>query len=577
MSAPSLIRFSDCELDLGSYELRRSGQPQPIEPQVLELLAYLARNPGRMIGKDELIQQVWGGRNVSDAALSSRIKSARRAIGDDGEQQRLIRTVHGRGFRFVGGIAPGLAPASPEATPAQPLVARVRVLTRTAPMVGAGLLVAVFAAVSWVLWNPFAPSSSPSSPLALAAHPVTPAPSLSIAVLPFSSFPAEADTRGRADALLDAITTRLSRHGDLFVVSRGASAAYGGRPVEPHAVGRELNVRYVASGSVRRNADDILVDVQLVEIESGRELWAERLVYTPGDRDRTVDRIAAQIVQSLNTKLVAAESRRSRREQPDSPGAADLTIRGSALLNKRLSPEVNAQALRLFEAAVALDGDSVSALLGLARTNLNQAVNQWSPPDERNARLDRAESALQRAIALAPGLSFAQRIRGGLLRARGEPEQAIAAFVRAIELDPDDAQAHAELGRVKIDIGLAAETASDIERALLISPRDREIAFWYFWAGQAAIHVGDGEAAVAWLRKAVEANPDYPNPLPWFAVAYAMLGRDDEARRYLDQFLRVRPGLTISGWDAAYRRRHPIVLAQLERAYTVLRRLDVPD
>jgi DNA-binding winged helix-turn-helix (wHTH) protein len=100
----SRIRFGECELDLAAFQLRRDGLPQAVEPQVFELLAYLARNPGRLIGKDELIAEVWGGRIVSDAALSSRIKSARRAIGDDGEQQRLIRTVHGRGFRFVAEI-----------------------------------------------------------------------------------------------------------------------------------------------------------------------------------------------------------------------------------------------------------------------------------------------------------------------------------------------------------------------------------------------------------------------------------------------------------------------------------------
>src|SRR5215471_9483170 len=106
----SLIRFGDCELDLAGYEVRRAGRRCAVEPQVFELLAYLVRNPGRLVTKDELIAEVWGGRIVSDAALSGQIKAARQAIGDDGEQQRFIRTVHGRGFRFVGEIAPAEKP-----------------------------------------------------------------------------------------------------------------------------------------------------------------------------------------------------------------------------------------------------------------------------------------------------------------------------------------------------------------------------------------------------------------------------------------------------------------------------------
>src|SRR5262245_56907809 len=113
----SLIRFGDCQLDLAGYEIRRGGRPWAGEPQVFELLAYLAHNPGRLVTKDELIEKVWGGRIVSDAALSSRIKSARRAISDDGEQQRLIRTVHGRGYRFVGELMPSEPPQDAVAEP----------------------------------------------------------------------------------------------------------------------------------------------------------------------------------------------------------------------------------------------------------------------------------------------------------------------------------------------------------------------------------------------------------------------------------------------------------------------------
>jgi tetratricopeptide (TPR) repeat protein len=306
-------------------------------------------------------------------------------------------------------------------------------------------------------------------------------------------------------------------------------------------------------------------------------LWAGRPSFSRSDQAEVHDRIAARLVQAVEIRLMDVESRRGRRERPDAPDAEDLATRGYALVNGRVTAETNEQALRLFEAALAQDGKSIGALLGLARTELNAVTNQWAPADERAARLDRIEAAVNRAVALSPDNSFGQRIRGGLMRARGEPEQAIAAFTRAIELDPNDAAAHAELGRTKIDVGLARETIGHIEEAVRINPHDRDLAFWYFWAGQAAVHVGDADQAVLWLRKAIEAHPNYINPLPWLAIAYALQGRDEEARRCIDQFRAARPNFTISGWDAAYRRTHPAVVAQLEPTREVLRRLNVPD
>jgi tetratricopeptide (TPR) repeat protein len=361
------------------------------------------------------------------------------------------------------------------------------------------------------------------------------------------------------------------------VISRATASAYRGKAAEPRAVGRDLNVRYVISGSVHRVADDIQVDVQLVDVGQGGELWAARQAYPQAEQALALDRLAYRLTQAMEVKLLAAEGRRSRQERPDNPSAADLTTRGFDLLNRRMTAELNQQALALFEAALLQDPNAVSALLGLARNNLNLAINQWVPEQERGARLDRADEAVRRAITLAPNVSFAQRIRGGILRARGDAEQAIAAFARAIELDPNDAAAHAEIGRTKIDVGLAGETIAHIEQALRISPDDRDVAFWYFWAGQAAVHVGDGETAIAWLRKAIEASPNYTNPLPWLAVAYVFAGRHDDARRYMEQLERIRPGMTISGWDAAYRRRNPVVVAQLQRTYAALSLLGVPE
>jgi len=342
-------------------------------------------------------------------------------------------------------------------------------------------------------------------------------------------------------------------------------------------VGHELEVRYVASGSLRHGDDGTAVAVQLAEAERGAQLWAETVVYGRAELISAQDQIAAGIARALGIEMISAESERSRRERPDNPDALDLAMRGRALHLGRVTPEVNRHALGLFEAAVALDADCVWGLIGIARTHLSHVLNEWKPRGDRAGRLDRAEQAINRAIALAPMDSFAQRTRGALLRARGDPEQAIAAFERAIAINPNDSFARAELGRTMIDVGQAAQGLMQIERAMRLSPRDRLIGVWYFWAGQAAVHAGDGKVASKWLRKAIEDNPAYLNPLPWLAAALAFIGREDEARPYMDEYLRRRPHFRLANWDSAYERRHPVVLVQRERIVTALRRLGVPE
>lgn len=576
MSSPAVIRFADCELDLSAFELRRDGRPQPIEPQVFELLAYLLAHPGRLVGRDELIDKVWGGRAISDAALSSRIKSARRAIGDDGERQVLIRTVHGRGFRFVGEVVASIEPKSPVTNQENPDGDAETVRGAMSRRGLAVALSALFLAGLAVLWPSLIspPSSSGSSP---GIAPGAVAPPFSIAVMPFTEPPGEARSDAFAERLVEAMTTRLTRMSTLFVMARGTAFAYKGKPLEPRAVGRELNVRYVVLGSMRLADRDTHIHVELIEAERGTALWAQHLHFAESDEPTTPERLASRLAQSVEARIIAAENARHLREAPEDDSPDSLALRGYAIINKRVTRDKNEEAFQLFEAALARDREHIAALLGYARTALNKVLNHWSAPSERADWLGRVDDALLRAITLIPSSPSAHRIRGSMLRARNEPEQAIAAFEHVIDLDPNDAAAHAELGRTKIDVGLASETIGHVEQAIRINPSHRDVVFWYFWAGQAAVHLGDGEKALHWLRRAIEVNPSYRNPVPWLVVAYGYLERDEEARRYLDQFTLARGQITISDWGAAYRRANPVVRVQLERMYAVLRRLGVPE
>ncbi|MBI3706538.1 MAG: winged helix-turn-helix domain-containing protein [Proteobacteria bacterium] len=596
-ASATAYRFARFTLDLSRGCLRDGESELRLRRKSFELLCYFAANAGRLLSKDELMAAVWPGIFVSDDSLVQCVREIRRALADDNHEG--LKTVPGRGYLFDMPVSVIESPSTPAAVgppatfePPGPAVQlddatgnprrdglhalwdRFRVLSPRWRAVGAGLVIATGIALAWSLGDP---STSSPTPVTAVLQATASAPALSIVVLPFANLSGDPNQDYLTDGLVEDITADLSRMRGGFVVSHRAALTYKDKSVDAKAVGREFGVRYVVLGSLRRSGEDTHFNVQLVEAESAGVLWAEQRHHRSDGQPGTRNRDVGQIARRLEIEMVAAEAQRSLRERPENPSAADLAMRGRALMDKPLTRESNEVAGRLFDAALALDGSSAVALLGVATTQLNYVFNGWSAEGDSDARLSRAEEALSRAIAQAPGDAFAQWLRGRLLRARSQPEQAIAAFERAIELDPSHVNAHAELGRTKMDVGLAAETISHIEQAVRLNPRGQDLYFWYFCAGQAAVYVGDDEAAVRWLRKAIEANPGYENAVAWLAVAYVLLGRGDEAQQVFAEFRRAHPDVTISGWDNAYPRRNPVVVAQRERIFEGLRRLGVPE
>src|SRR6266480_2086047 len=223
--------FEEYELDTDRRELHRGADVVSVTPQVFDLLDYLIRNRERVVSKDDLINAIWNGRIVSDAALTTRLNVARSVIGDCGEEQRLIKTLPRRGFRFVG--------------PVQEAQRRTD---------------------AKVAGNPAEP---PKPALTLPPEP-------SIAVLPFANLSSDPEQEYFADGMVDDITTALSRFKALFVIARNSSLTYKGRAVDVKQIGRELGVRYVLEGSVRKAANRVRITGQLVDTATGAHLWADR-------------------------------------------------------------------------------------------------------------------------------------------------------------------------------------------------------------------------------------------------------------------------------------------------------------
>jgi DNA-binding winged helix-turn-helix (wHTH) protein/cytochrome c-type biogenesis protein CcmH/NrfG len=257
--------------------------------------------------------------------------------------------------------------------------------------------------------------------------------------------------------------------------------------------------------------------------------------------------------------------------------AAHYAILARAILDNERSAQANRDALTLYGKALALNPDWVPALLGYARVMIIEVGGAWVPLDERPARVDQAEAAIERAIKLDPTNAFAHQLRGVVLRMRGDLDRAVAAFERSLELNPSGPWTHAEFARTKIDLGRADEALADIETALRLHPSENAVHVWYCWAGMAALHAGRNEEAVQWLLKARDARPTYALPVPLLAVAYVETGREAEGRALMARFLARAPGLTIQTVQRDYPSWNATVGKQRERITGVLRRIGVPD
>ena len=306
--------FDDYAIDTDRRELHRGADVIAVAPQVFDLLDYLIRNRERVVSKDDLIKVIWNGRSVSDAALATRLNIARSTIGDSGDEQRLIRTLPRKGFRFVGQVQE--APGPPGAT---------------------------------VTGNLEAP-----------ALPLPDKPS--VAVLPFANLSSDPEQEFFADGIVEDIITALSRFKALFVIARNSSFTYKGRAVDVKQIGRELGVRYVLEGSVRKAANRLRITGQLVDTATGAHLWADRFDGDVGDIFDLQDRVTESVVGAIAPAVEKAEIERAKRKSTESLDAYALYLRGLARSNQFASSrKANDEALRLFNSAIELDPDFASA------------------------------------------------------------------------------------------------------------------------------------------------------------------------------------------------------------------------
>jgi TolB-like protein/class 3 adenylate cyclase len=426
-------------------------------------------------------------------------------------------------------------------------------------------VVVLLMAVSGVAWY-WRGEMDPGAHLHPAAH-------LSIVVLPFANLSGDPEQNYFVDGVTESLTTDLSRIGGSFVIARNSAFSYKGKPIDVRQVGRELNVRYVLEGSVQRGGNRLRVNVQLIDAESGKHLWAERFEKPVADLFDLQDEISSRLANTLGAQLVAAAARRAERSQH--PNALDLVFQGFAALNKEPTPEHMTQARGFFERALAIEPQSVGALVGTAIVDLTMGSSRLT--DDRLARLATAEATAIKALSLAPNNATAHLVLGIAYTLTNRAAQGIAECERALALDRNLAEAHASIGLAKYFMGRAAETEGHILEALRLSPRDVSAFRWMFFVGAAKLQLGADAEAADWLRRSIEANRTYPLAHFWFAAASGLLGARDEARNAAKAGLALDPGFTIRRVLTGQSSYNPTFVAGLERLCVGLRLAGVPE
>jgi tetratricopeptide (TPR) repeat protein len=317
------------------------------------------------------------------------------------------------------------------------------------------------------------------------------------------------------------------------------------------------------------------VNVQLIDAETGNHLWAERFDKPLADLFDMQDEIVARLAGALNTQLVVAEARRA--EQSPTPDSMDLYFQGAAWFYKGLTPHNMVQARSYFDRALVADPDNVDALIGLAGAEAIEGVNSFAT--DPVASFAAAEARLTKALSSVPDHAVGHMWLGLVYIWTKRAAEGIAKCQHALALDRNLARAEGAIGFGKINIGRAEETEAHIAEALRLSPRDTTAFVWMTHVGLAKNLLGSWEEAVAWCRRAIEANPNYPRAYFQLALALAQLGRLDEAHSSVNAGSAINPAFTVTrarvDWTALSD--EPRYLAQLEPIFDGLRRAGVPE
>jgi len=493
--------FAGHTLDTDRRELSRDGTPVTVGPKAFDLLIYILQNRDRVVSRGDLLAAIWDGRTVADSTFASCINAVRKAIGDSGEEQRLIRTIVRKGIRFVGEVQSG--PSGSE--PAQAAAARA---------------------------NGVQPSPS---------HALPPSDRPAIAVLPFVNMSGETEQDYFSDGISEDIITALSKLRWFFVVARNSSFMYKGKSVHIKTIAADLGVSYVVEGSVRKDGRRVRITVQLNDVTTGGHLWAERYDREAADVFAVQDEITEAIVAAIEPQLYAAENFRAQRKPPESLDAWGLVMRALSHF-WRVTREDNLLAQRLLEQAIAIDPNYAQALAVLAVSHIFGAQMGW---ENAAAATPVAERAGLAAVLADSDDAWAHLALASVYPYLGRLDDALAAFEVALRLNPNFSLAQGFYGLVLTWTGRFREGGEAARRALRLSPRDPFSAIYFGVAGYTAFVERNYADAIRLSREAIRQRADFVGAHRTLTAAAGMAGEAELAAAALQELRRAQPRISL--------------------------------
>jgi DNA-binding winged helix-turn-helix (wHTH) protein/tetratricopeptide (TPR) repeat protein len=497
-----IYAFDRFEIDTSRVELRREGEPVPIEPRVFSLLCLLVENRDRVLSRDELLEKIWDGRFVSDAAISTSIHSARRALADDGAAPRFLKTVRGHGFRFVAEVRV----EAPPGAPAQAAEGRTD------------------------LPGPHR-SGRPT-----------------IAVLPFRLISDPGPWPAIADAIPVELISALSRLRWLSVIARGSSFRFRGVEATP-AVEGLLGARYCLAGAVEVAGRTLSVFVDLIDAAESRVLWSERIHQPLDDLHALREALVRKVVTALELEIPLNEAsplRGKPSESLDAWGAYHLGLQHMY----RFSRADNEAAAGLFRRAVTLDPHFVRAHAGLSFTSFQAAFLRYAADPAAEAALARGHA--ERAVELDPLDPMANFTLGRALWLEGTPDTGLPWLARATEVNPNFAQGFYARAWADIMAGRAAEGRANVDVAMRLSPIDPLL--YAMQATRAITHLQRGELdeAALWADRAARAPGSHYLVAAIAVGVHEQAGLHEKAQAWAKSVRHRRPGMTRADFFQAF-------------------------
>ena len=482
MERAPIISFEDFRIDLKRGELRKGEHLVPLEPQVLDLITHLVTHPGTIISRDDLIENVWSGRIVSDSAISSRINAARAALEDDGQAQRLIKTIPRKGYRFDGKV---------DEEGRRPL------------------------------------NSSTEKP--------------SVAVLPFRNLSGDPDQSYFSDGITDDILTDLSRYAELFVIARHSSFSYRDTNTPVAQIAQELGVQYIVDGSIRRSGQRIRVSAQLIDPAVGNQLWAERYDRELRDIFEVQDEITTVIVNRLAGEITRQHYKRSLTKTALSVNAYDHVLKALDYVWK-FDPDGNRKAIDEAEKALALDPQNARAHAVIAWANLHFRNNGFSEDIASSGK--KMTEAARSALAADDREPWARTVMGWAYQwIERSTNRALAELDQAVSLNPANVYFRSLRAFSYTYAGLSKEALSELEEAMKLNPHFP--LSYHIFCGRALFNLERYSEAVPHMERVRAGQPGHPNALALAAACYAADGQIDQARAAALEVQRANPKFTI--------------------------------